>query len=155
MLFRSKQNRPRKKVIISGGGTGGHIFPAISIARALKKADPGAQILFVGAEGKMEMEKVPKAGFEIIGLPVRGFQRKFNIKNLKIAGGLLSSIKKANQLLRKFRPDVVVGTGGYASGPVLFAAGRKKIPTLIQEQNSYLGITNKILAGKAAKICVA
>jgi len=150
-----KQSRLNKRVIISGGGTGGHIFPAISIARALQKKKSGIEILFVGAEGKMEMERVPQAGFEIVGLPVKGFQRKLTMDNIKVAGGLLNSIKKANQLIRKFRPDVVIGTGGYASGPVLFVAGRKKIPYLIQEQNSYPGITNKILAGKALKICVA
>jgi len=150
-----KLNRLHKKVIISGGGTGGHIFPAISIARALQQHEPGIQILFVGAEGKMEMEKVPRAGFEIIGLPVRGFQRKLSGKNLILMGSLMKSLIIAGRLLNKYDPDVVVGTGGYASGPVLFAAGRKKIPTLIQEQNSYPGITNKILAGKAAKICVA
>ena len=148
-------NRSTKNVIISGGGTGGHIFPAISIARALVKNNPKTRILFVGAEGRMEMEKVPAAGFEIKGLPVSGFQRKLTTENIKVLINLMKSLRKAGKILSDFQPDVVVGTGGYASGPILYKAGKRKIPTLIQEQNSYPGITNKILAKKASKICVA
>jgi UDP-N-acetylglucosamine--N-acetylmuramyl-(pentapeptide) pyrophosphoryl-undecaprenol N-acetylglucosamine transferase len=144
-----------KKFIISGGGTGGHIFPAIAIARALVKLKPETKILFVGAKGKMEMEKVPAAGFEIEGLPVRGFQRKISLENVKVLINLMKSMRKASGIIKDFAPDVTVGTGGYASGPVLRAAGKKNIPTAIQEQNSYPGITNKILAGKASRIFVA
>ncbi len=143
------------KIIISGGGTGGHIFPAISIANALKQKDSSIEILFVGAEGKMEMEKVPAAGYEIIGLPVRGFQRKFTFQNISFFYKLIVSIIKARKIIRSFKPDVVVGVGGFASGPILRAATRMRIPTLIQEQNSYAGITNKILANKVNKVCVA
>ncbi|MGE5418799.1 MAG: undecaprenyldiphospho-muramoylpentapeptide beta-N-acetylglucosaminyltransferase [Chloroflexota bacterium] len=144
-----------RKVIISGGGTGGHIFPAISIANALKKLDPGIDILFVGAEGRMEMEKVPAAGYKIVGLPVSGLHRSLTAKNLKVLFRLLRSLGMAKKVLRDFTPDVVVGVGGYASGPVLRQAAKMKIPTLIQEQNSYAGVTNKLLAKNAAKICVA
>ncbi len=144
-----------KKIIISGGGTGGHIFPAIAIADALKAADKNIEILFVGAEGKMEMERVPKAGYKIIGLPVTGFQRKISLKNLFFPFGLIASIWKARKIIKDFKPDVVVGVGGYASGPILRAAQWKQIPTLIQEQNSYAGVTNKILSQKANKICVS
>lgn len=144
-----------KRVIISGGGTGGHIFPAISIANALRKIDPGIEILFVGAEGRMEMEKIPAAGYRIIGLPVTGIQRSFTLKNVKVFFKLLKSLRLAKKVLKDFRPDVVVGVGGYASGPVLRKAGRLGIPTLIQEQNSYAGVTNKLLAKKASVICVA
>lgn len=143
------------KFIISGGGTGGHIFPAIAIANALKEIHPDSEILFVGAEGKMEMEKVPLAGYKIVGLPVAGFQRKLTLKNLLFPFKLLSSLMKAKTVIKEFKPDVVVGVGGYASGPVLYAAAGKNIPTLIQEQNSYAGVTNKILSKKAKTICVA
>ncbi len=144
-----------KKIIISGGGTGGHIFPAIAIADALKAADKSIEILFVGAEGKMEMERVPKAGYKIIGLPVTGFQRKISIKNLFFPFRLIASIRKAQRIIKDFQPDAVVGVGGYASGPILLASQWKNIPTLIQEQNSYAGVTNKILSQKANKICVS
>ena len=143
------------KIIISGGGTGGHIFPAIAIANALQKLDPKVEILFVGAEGKMEMEKVPAAGYKIIGLPIRGLQRKITFKNFGIISKLLKSLKMAKKIIKDFQPDAVVGVGGYASGPVLRVASKMKIPTIIQEQNSYAGITNKILAKKVNKICVA
>ena len=143
------------RVIISGGGTGGHIFPAISIANALKAANPQVEILFVGALGKMEMERVPLAGFNIVGLPVAGFQRSLSIKNLLFPFKLMASLWKAKSVIRNFNPDVVVGVGGYASGPVLRVATNASIPTLIQEQNSYPGLTNKILSGKVNKICVA
>jgi UDP-N-acetylglucosamine--N-acetylmuramyl-(pentapeptide) pyrophosphoryl-undecaprenol N-acetylglucosamine transferase len=143
------------KIIISGGGTGGHIFPAIAIADAVKSRNPDVDILFVGARGKMEMEKVPAAGYEIVGLPVAGFQRRLTFKNVTFFFKLASSLWKARQIVRSFRPDVVVGVGGYASGPVLKAASAAGIPTLLQEQNSYPGVTNKILAKKAQRICVA
>jgi UDP-N-acetylglucosamine--N-acetylmuramyl-(pentapeptide) pyrophosphoryl-undecaprenol N-acetylglucosamine transferase len=144
-----------KRVIISGGGTGGHIFPAISIANALRKIDPDTEILFVGAEGRMEMEKIPAAGYRIVGLPVAGLHRSFSLKNFTVLIKLLRSLNKAKKVIREFQPDVVVGVGGYASGPVLRQAGRMGIPTLIQEQNSYAGVTNKLLAKKASTICVA
>jgi len=144
-----------KKVIISGGGTGGHIFPAIAIARALIQEEPGTDILFVGAKGKMEMEKVPAAGFQIVDLPVEGIQRRITLSNIRVTCNLIRSLGKARRLLHDFGPDAVVGTGGYASGPVLYMAGRKKIPTLIQEQNSLPGVTNKILSKRATTICVA
>ena len=143
------------RIIISGGGTGGHIFPALSIADALKERCPDAEILFVGAENRMEMERVPAAGYSITGLPVAGFDRKNLLKNTGVIFKLLKSMYLARKTLKKFQPDIVVGTGGYASGPTLKAAARMGIPTLIQEQNSYAGITNKLLAKKAAKICVA
>ncbi len=143
------------KIIISGGGTGGHIFPAIAVANALKRLQPNVEILFVGAEGKMEMEKVPAAGYKIVGLPVRGFQRKLSLSNITFFFKLYSSIQKAKQVIKEFEPDVVAGFGGFASGPVLRVASKKGIPTLIQEQNSYAGITNKILGEMVDKICVA
>jgi UDP-N-acetylglucosamine--N-acetylmuramyl-(pentapeptide) pyrophosphoryl-undecaprenol N-acetylglucosamine transferase len=143
------------RVIISGGGTGGHIFPAIAIANALKRREPGCEILFVGAEGRMEMEKVPAAGYKIVGLNISGIQRGSILKNLSLPFKVIGSLAKAMQLLSEFKPDVVVGVGGYASGPLLFAASLKKIPYLIQEQNSYAGITNKWLGKNASKICVA
>ncbi len=143
------------RVVISGGGTGGHIFPAISIANAIKAKNPSAQILFVGALGKMEMERVPAAGYEIVGLPVAGLQRSFALSNFLFPFKLISSIWKAKKIIKNFKPDVVVGVGGYASGPVLRVASNKHIPTLIQEQNSYPGLTNKILSKKVSKICVA
>lgn len=143
------------KVIISGGGTGGHIFPALSIAHALKKINPDTEILFVGAEGKMEMEKVPASGFTIVGLPIAGIKRSISIDNLFFPIKLIKSLSKANSILKSFNPDMAIGVGGYASGPMLFAASMNRVPTLIQEQNSYPGITNKILSKKATKICVA
>ncbi|MDR0613675.1 MAG: undecaprenyldiphospho-muramoylpentapeptide beta-N-acetylglucosaminyltransferase [Dysgonamonadaceae bacterium] len=143
------------RIIISGGGTGGHIFPALSIADALKGRYPDAEILFVGAENRMEMERVPAAGYSITGLPVAGFDRKNPLKNIGVIFKLLKSMYLARKTLKKFQPGIVVGVGGYASGPTLKAAARMGIPTLIQEQNSYAGITNKLLATKAAKICVA
>jgi len=143
------------RIIISGGGTGGHIFPAISIANALKQKDSSVDILFVGAEGKMEMEKVPAAGYKIIGLPVRGFQRKLSFQNFSFFFKLLKSMVKARKIIKSFDPHIVVGVGGFASGPVLRAATRAHVPTLIQEQNSYAGVTNKILANKVNRICVA
>lgn len=150
-----KQNLQYRRFIISGGGTGGHIFPAISIARAIIKLEPKTEILFVGAENKMEMEKVPAAGFQIIGLPVSGFIRKLSLENVKVLINLVKSLLKARKIIRDFNPCVAIGTGGYASGPILQIAGKKGIPTLIQEQNSYPGITNKLLAKRASKICVA
>jgi UDP-N-acetylglucosamine--N-acetylmuramyl-(pentapeptide) pyrophosphoryl-undecaprenol N-acetylglucosamine transferase len=144
-----------KKIIVSGGGTGGHIFPAIAIANALKEIDPKTEILFVGALHRMEMEKVPAAGYPIIGLPVAGFQRRLTWKNLTFFVKLFRSMQKARSVIKDFAPDAVVGVGGYASGPMLRSAARKGIPTLIQEQNSYAGVTNKLLAQKAKKICVA
>lgn len=144
-----------KRVIISGGGTGGHVFPAISIANALRRIDKDIEILFVGAEGKMEMEKVPEAGYKITGLPVAGISRKNIIKNIPVILRLLKSLRLARKTLEEFKPDVAVGVGGYASGPVLKQAGRMGIPILIQEQNGYAGVTNRLLAKKASKICVA
>lgn len=144
-----------QKFIISGGGTGGHIFPAISIANALKKKRPEAEFLFVGAEGRMEMEKVPNAGYEIVGLPVSGFNRSSILKNFKVLVRLFKSLRMAKKVVKDFKPDVAVGVGGYASGPTLFMAHQLGIPTVLQEQNSYAGVTNKLLAKKAAKICVA
>jgi UDP-N-acetylglucosamine--N-acetylmuramyl-(pentapeptide) pyrophosphoryl-undecaprenol N-acetylglucosamine transferase len=144
------------RVIVSGGGTGGHIFPAISIANALKAKYPeSAKILFVGAESRMEMERVPAAGYEIIGLPIRGFDRSHPLNNLKTLYMLIKSMIKARRIVRDFKPMVAVGVGGYASGPLLRAAAALGVPTVIQEQNSYAGVTNKLLAAKAAKICVA
>jgi len=143
------------KVIISGGGTGGHIFPAVSVANELKRQNPDIEILFVGAEGKMEMEKVPAAGYKIIGLPVRGFQRKISIQNFSFFLKLYKSLRIAKRIIKDFKPDIVVGFGGFASGPVLRIASKKRIPTVIQEQNSYAGVTNKILSKKVNKICVA
>jgi len=143
------------KVIISGGGTGGHIFPAIAIANAIKKLRPDTQFLFVGALGRMEMTKVPEAGFEIVGLPIMGLQRKLTLKNLKFPFMLLKSAAMAKKLVKDFKPDVAIGVGGYASGPLLRAANKANVPTLLQEQNSYAGLTNKILGKEASKICVA
>lgn len=143
------------RLIISGGGTGGHIFPAVSIANAIKELRPDAEILFVGAEGRMEMQRVPDAGYRIIGLPVAGFDRKHLWKNFTVLLKLLRSQWKARSIIKQFRPQVAVGVGGYASGPTLKMAGMMGVPTLIQEQNSYAGVTNKLLAKKACKICVA
>lgn len=143
------------KIIISGGGTGGHIFPAISIANALKTKEPQAEILFVGADNRMEMEKIPSAGYPIVGLPISGFDRSHLLKNVKTLWNIARSLCKARKLIRDFRPQVAVGVGGYASGPLLRAAASMGIPTILQEQNSYAGVTNKLLAAKAVKICVA
>ncbi|NLK47837.1 MAG: undecaprenyldiphospho-muramoylpentapeptide beta-N-acetylglucosaminyltransferase [Bacteroidales bacterium] len=153
--MKNKINNNFPKIIISGGGTGGHIFPAISIANALKITYPDADILFVGAENRMEMERVPAAGYPIKGLPVSGFDRKNLLKNIKVLFDLGRSMVKAKRIIRTFKPDVAIGVGGYASAPVLRAASAFGIPTLIQEQNSYAGVTNKLLAKKASCICVA
>ena len=143
------------KVIISGGGTGGHIYPAIAIARGLQERYPDTEFLFVGAKDRMEMEKVPQAGFAIEGLWISGIQRRLCVDNFKFPFKLLSSLLKAKKIVKRFNPDVVIGTGGYASGPMLKVACNRKIPALIQEQNSYAGITNKLLGGSVQKICVA
>lgn len=143
------------RIIISGGGTGGHIFPAISIANAIKEMRPDADILFVGAEGRMEMHRVPAAGYPIKGLPVAGFNRKNLLKNIPVLIKLFKSQRMARKIIKDFRPHTAVGVGGYASGPTLKVAGSMGIPTLLQEQNSYAGVTNKLLAQKAHKICVA
>jgi len=146
-------NAPR--VIISGGGTGGHIFPAVSIANAIKELRPEAEILFVGAEGRMEMQRVPDAGYRIIGLPIAGFDRKHLWNNFAVLIKIARSQWKARSIIKEFKPDIAVGVGGFASGPTLKTASMMGIPTLLQEQNSYAGVTNKLLAQKAAKICVA
>ena len=143
------------RILISGGGTGGHIYPALAIANAWMEKHPDSKILFVGAQGKMEMQKVPEAGYSIKGLPVAGLQRKLTLANLSFPIKLWRSLRMASRIVKEFNPHVVVGVGGYASGPVLYAAQNKGIPTLLQEQNSYAGLTNKLLAKKAAKICVA
>ena len=144
------------KVILSGGGTGGHIYPAVAVAEALKRRlGDGVELLFVGAEGKMEMEKVPALGYRIEGLPVVGLQRRLTLRNLQVPFKVAESLRKARRVIREFGTDVVVGFGGYASAPVLWSAQRMGIPTLIQEQNSYAGVTNKILASRAKRICVA
>ncbi len=148
-------NSSKKKIIISGGGTGGHIFPALSIASALKEIDSDIDILFVGAEGKMEMERVPAAGYPIKGLPVAGLQRKLSLSNLALPFKVAKSLKMAEKIIKDFRPDVAVGVGGYASAPLLWKAAAMHIPCLIQEQNSYAGLTNKMLGRKASSICVA
>lgn len=150
----NKANRPIR-VLVSGGGTGGHIFPALSIANAVRRRHPDAEILFVGALGRMEMERVPAAGYEIIGLPVAGFDRKRLWRNFKVLVKLFKSMCIARKVLRDFRPDIAIGVGGYASGPMLKAAQKAGVPTLLQEQNSYAGVTNKLLAQKAKTICVA
>lgn len=142
-------------ILISGGGTGGHIFPALSIANALKRRNPQTRILFVGAENRMEMERVPAAGYEIVGLPVCGFDRKRLWRNFKVLAQLFRSMRLARKVLDDFTPDIAIGVGGYASGPMLKAAQKRNIPTLLQEQNSYPGVTNKLLARRAEKICVA
>ena len=144
------------KVILSGGGTGGHIYPAVAVAEALKRRlGDGVELLFVGAEGKMEMEKVPALGYRIEGLPVVGLQRRLTLRNLQVPFKVAESLRKARRVIREFGADVVVGFGGYASAPVLWNAQRMGIPTLIQEQNSYAGVTNQILASRAKRICVA
>ena len=144
-----------KKVILSGGGTGGHIFPALSIANEIRKRYPDSEILFVGALGRMEMEKIPAAGYKIVGLPVMGFPRKPSLKIFTFFNKLRQSASLANKIVKDFKPEIAIGVGGYASGPLLRAAAKRKIPTLIQEQNSYAGITNKILSRKVNTICVA
>lgn len=143
------------KILLSGGGTGGHIYPAIAIANELKSRYPTAEFLFVGAKDRMEMEKVPESGYRIIGLSISGIQRSFTLKNLSFPFKLMSSLWNAFKIVKKFKPNVVIGTGGFASGPILFMASVSGIPTLIQEQNSYPGITNKLLSGTSNKICVA
>ena len=143
------------KVIIAGGGTGGHVFPAIAIANAIKSKAYNAMILFVGAKGRLEMQKVPAAGYHIVGLNIAGLQRRLTWKNLLVPFKLFDSLVRSKNIIKRFRPDVVIGVGGYASGPVLRAAAKQGVPTLIQEQNSYAGLTNKLLAKKVDKICVA
>ena len=143
------------RIIVSGGGTGGHIFPALSIADAIRSKHPDAKILFVGADNRMEMQRVPDAGYEIVGLPIAGFDRKNLLKNIRVLWLILKSQRMAKRIIKKFAPHAVVGVGGYASGPTLKMAASMNIPTLIQEQNSYAGVTNKILAKRAEKICVA
>ena len=147
------------RAIISGGGTGGHIFPAISIANKLKELNPETEILFVGATGKMEMDKVPAAGYEIVGLPIVGMQRQLNLKNVindvQVPFRVVKSVSMARKLIRKFKPDVAIGVGGYASAPLLYAATRMKVPALIQEQNGFAGLTNKLLGKRVQRICVA
>ncbi len=143
------------KFILSGGGTGGHIYPAIAIANELKRRYPDAEFLFVGAKDRMEMEKVPQAGYKIEGLWITGLQRKLTLKNLVFPIKLISSLMKANNIVSKFKPHAVIGTGGFASGPLLKMATAKGIPCLLQEQNSFAGITNKLLKDKVEKICVA
>jgi len=142
-------------ILLSGGGTGGHIYPAIAIANELKHRNPNANFLFVGANDRMEMEKVPQAGYKIKGLNISGFQRSLTIKNLTFPFKLIQSLHRAKNIIKKFKPNIVIGTGGFASGPTLFMANKKNIPSVIQEQNSYPGITNKLLSKKVQKICVA
>lgn len=154
-LLKMSGNSQQINVLVSGGGTGGHIFPALSIANEVKRRYPEARILFVGAEGRMEMEKVPAAGYSIVGLPVSGFDRKHLLRNIKVVARLLKSMGLAKKILKDFKPDIAIGVGGYASGPMLKAAQKQGIPTLLQEQNSYAGVTNKLLAAKANCICVA
>ena len=155
LLKMSGNNNQQLNVLVSGGGTGGHIFPALSIANEVRRRHPEANILFVGAEGRMEMEKVPAAGYKIIGLPVSGFDRKHLLRNIKVVARLLKSMNMARNILKDFKPDIAIGVGGYASGPMLKEAQKQGIPTLLQEQNSYAGVTNKLLAAKADRICVA
>jgi UDP-N-acetylglucosamine--N-acetylmuramyl-(pentapeptide) pyrophosphoryl-undecaprenol N-acetylglucosamine transferase len=156
MKVKKFMNQQRhKRIIISGGGTGGHVFPAISIANALTRLEPETEILFVGALGRLEMEKVPEAGYRIIGLPVEGLIRKLTLGNFRVIYKIFKSLSQARKIIDDFKPDVVVGVGGFASGPVLWQAERAGIPVLIQEQNSYAGVTNKLLSRKAGKICVA
>lgn len=156
-MTKSEYNNPDRplRVLVSGGGTGGHIFPAVSIANEVRRRHPDAEILFVGAEGRMEMQRVPAAGYDIKGLPVAGFDRRRLWRNFAVLGKLWRSLLLANGILRDFHPDIAVGVGGYASGPMLKAAQRHGIPTLLQEQNGYPGVTNKLLAKKADAICVA
>lgn len=154
MNIKTKQQR-KPCVIIAGGGTGGHVFPAIAIASAIKKKAPDVKILFVGAKGRMEMKKVPEAGYHIIGLDIAGLQRNMSRKNLLLPFKLCKSLIAAKVIVKRFKPDIVIGVGGYASGPLLWAAAKQHVPVLIQEQNSYPGLTNRILGKKATKICVA
>ena len=154
-LSKMSGSNQQLRVLVSGGGTGGHIFPALSIANEVQRRYPEARILFVGAEGRMEMEKVPAAGYNIIGLPVSGFDRKHLLRNFKVLSRLFKSMGLAKKILKDFNPDIAIGVGGYASGPMLKAAQKQGIPTLLQEQNSYAGVTNKLLAAKAERICVA
>lgn len=142
-------------MLISGGGTGGHIFPALSIAGEIKRKLPDTEILFVGALGRMEMERVPAAGFKIVGLPVCGFVRKNLFKNFSVVARLMKSLSMASRIVKEFKPDVAVGVGGYASGPTLWSAAKRGVPTLIQEQNSYAGVTNKLLGSRVDAVCVA
>ena len=151
----SGNSNQQLNVLVSGGGTGGHIFPALSIANEVRRRNPEANILFVGAEGRMEMEKVPAAGYKIIGLPVSGFDRKRPWRNIKVMARLFKSLSMARSILKDFKPDIAIGVGGYASGPMLKEAQKQGIPTLLQEQNSFAGVTNKLLAAKADCICVA
>ncbi len=156
MIMKTSDNNIKlERVLISGGGTGGHIFPAISIANAIKNRFPDVEIKFVGAENRMEMQRVPAAGYEIVGLPVSGFDRKNLFRNVKVLLRLWKSIRLARRVVREFKPQIAIGVGGYASGPTLKAAQRMGVPTLLQEQNSYAGVTNKLLAAKAGRICVA
>ena len=155
LLKMSGSNNQQLNVLVSGGGTGGHIFPALSIANEVRRRHPDARILFVGAEGRMEMEKVPAAGYNIIGLPVSGFDRKHLLRNVTVLARLYKSMRLARKILKDFKPDIAIGVGGYASGPMLKEAQKQGIPTLLQEQNSYAGVTNKLLAAKADSICVA
>ena len=154
-IMRLRMSKKINKVILSGGGTGGHIFPALAIASEIRRRNPEADILFVGALGRMEMEKIPSAGYRIIGLPVMGFPRKPSLKMITFFRRLLQSASMARKIVKDFQPEIAIGVGGYASGPLLRAAARYKIPTLIQEQNSYAGITNKLLSKKVKTICVA
>ena len=156
MIMKTSDNNIKlERVLISGGGTGGHIFPAISIANAIKNRFPDVEIKFVGAENRLEMQRVPAAGYEIVGLPVSGFDRKNLFRNVKVLLRLWKSIRLARRVVREFKPQIAIGVGGYASGPTLKAAQRMGVPTLLQEQNSYAGVTNKLLAAKAGRICVA
>ncbi|MBR5731787.1 MAG: UDP-N-acetylglucosamine--N-acetylmuramyl-(pentapeptide) pyrophosphoryl-undecaprenol N-acetylglucosamine transferase, partial [Firmicutes bacterium] len=152
-------NYRKLRVIISGGGTGGHIFPAVSIAKELKRLNPDTEILFVGAEGKMEMEKVPAEGFRIVGLPITGLQRRLTLRNIAndilVPFRFIGSILKARRIIREFKPEIAVGVGGYASAPLLMAATRMHVPSIIQEQNGFAGLTNKMLGPRVEKICVA
>ena len=154
-LLKMSGDNQQINVLVSGGGIGGHIFPALSIANEVRRRYPDARILFVGAEGRMEMEKVPAAGYNIIGLPVSGFDRKHLLRNFKVMARLLKSMRLAKNILKDFKPAIAIGVGGYASGPMLKEAQKQGIPTLLQEQNSYAGVTNKLLAAKADCICVA
>ncbi|MCC9136314.1 undecaprenyldiphospho-muramoylpentapeptide beta-N-acetylglucosaminyltransferase [Pontibacter silvestris] len=149
-----ENNRPYR-IIISGGGTGGHIYPAVAIANQIKAINPDAEILFVGAKGRMEMTRVPEAGYKIVGLWISGLQRRLTLDNLSFPLKVLSSVRASHKIIKEFKPDAVVGVGGYASGPLLYAATSRNIPALIQEQNSYAGITNKLLAKRVDKVCVA
>lgn len=153
--MKREKNSNRCRLLISGGGTGGHIFPAIAIADAFKKRHPDAEIMFIGAKGRMEMDMVPKAGYPIEGLWISGFKRSLSLDNLLFPLKLLCSLVKAGKIIRRFNPDLVVGVGGFASGPTMRRAASMKIPVIIQEQNSFPGVTNRMMANKASRICVA